>query len=55
MSVVRKILRTKIQLLEKLNKKDSCFYQIVFLTVARKNQLSLKIKNLIIFQMISLK
>ena len=29
MSVVRKILRTKIQVSEKLNKIDQCFYQIV--------------------------
>ena len=58
MSVVRKILRTKIQVSKKLNKID-CFNQIV-LFVARKNWLSLKIKNsikqystiLIIFEII---
>ena len=38
-SVVKNILRTKIQMLEKLNKIDLCSYQIV-LFVARKNQLS---------------
>ena len=36
MSVVRKILRTKIQVSNKLKKTDQCFYQI---------QGSLKIKN----------
>ena len=35
-SVVKNILQTKIQMLEKLNKIESCFYQIV-LFVARKN------------------
>ena len=34
-SVVRKLLQTKIQVLEKLNKIDWCFYQIA-LVVARK-------------------
>ena len=38
-SVVKNILRTKIQMLEKLNKIDLCSYQIV-LFVTRKNQLS---------------
>ena len=38
-SVVKNILRTKIQMLEKLNKIDLCSYQIV-LFVARKNRLS---------------
>ena len=62
MSVVRKILRTKIQVSEKLNKIDQCFYQIV-LFMGRKNQGSLKIENsikyystvLIIFETIILK
>ena len=39
---------------EKINKTDWCFYQIV-LFVARKNGLLLIIKDLIMFQMISLK
>ena len=38
-SVVKNILRTKIQMLEKLNKIDLCSYKIV-LFVAIKNQLS---------------
>ena len=38
-SVVKNIPRTKIQMLEKLNKIDLCSFQIV-LFVARKNQLS---------------
>ena len=53
----KKILQLKIQVPEKLKKINWCFYQIV-LFVARKNRLSLKIKNstiLIIFKMISLK
>ena len=62
MSVVRKILRTKIHVSGKLNKIDQCFYQIV-LFMGRKNQGSLKIENsikyystvLIIFETISLK
>ena len=37
-SVVKNILLTKIQALERLNKIDECFYQIG-LFVARKNQL----------------
>ena len=40
----KKILQIEIQVLEKLNKIDQCFYQIV-LFVVRKNQLLLKIKN----------
>ena len=48
------ILLTQIQVSGKLNKIDSGFYQIVLL-VARKNQLLLKIKKLIVFQMINLK
>ena len=54
MSVVRKILLTKIQVPKKLNKTYQCFYQIV-LSVARKSQISLKTKILIVFQIISLK
>ena len=44
MSIVKKILRTKVQVLEKLNKIGKCFSQTV-LFVVRKNQLLLKIKN----------
>ena len=40
----KKILQTKIQMSEKLNKIDRCFYQVV-LFVVRKNQGSLKMKN----------
>ena len=40
----KKILRTKILVLKKLNKTDQCFYQIV-LFVVRKNQGSSKIKK----------
>ena len=53
----KKLLRTKTQILEKLNTIDQCFYPIL-LFLARKNQPLLKIKNstaLIIFEMISLK
>ena len=53
----KKILRTKIQVSEKLNKIDQCFYQVAPF-VASKNQLLLKIKNstiLIILEMVSLK
>ena len=53
-SVVINILLTQIQVSGKLNKIDSGFYQTV-LFVARKNQLLLKIKKLIVFQMINLK
>ena len=49
--VVKNILLTKIQVSEKLNKRDYLFYQVV-LFVATENQPSLKIKK---FQMISLK
>ena len=41
-SVVKNILLTKIQVLEKLSKIDYCFYQIVSF-LARKNQLSFEI------------
>ena len=44
LSVVRKILQTRTQVLEKLNKIDECFYQLV-LVVARKNLVLLKILN----------
>ena len=36
-SVVKNILQAKIQALQKVNKTDSCFHQIV-LFVARKNK-----------------
>ena len=57
MSVVRKILKAKIPVLEKIKQNGLMLYQIA-LFVARKNQLSLKIKNyaiLIKFQMIILR
>ena len=61
-SVIRKILWTKIQALENLNKIVQCFYQIVLL-VATKKWLALDIRSsikqyltiLIIVEMISLK
>ena len=49
----KKILGMKIQVLEKLNKLDSCFYQTV-LSVARKNQILFEIKSSTIL-MINLK
>ena len=57
MSVVRKILQAKIPVLEKIKQNGLMLYQIA-LFVARKNQLSLKMKNyaiLIKFQMIILR
>ena len=57
MSVVKRIMRTKILVSEKLNKIGYSFYQ-TDLFMARKNRLSFKIENstiLIIFEMISLK
>ena len=47
------MLRTKIQMLEKLSKTDECFSQLL-LFVARKNQLLIKINNSTIL-MINLK
>ena len=47
-------LLPKIQVSVKLSKIDQCIYQTV-LFVARKFQLLLKIKKLIVFQMINLK
>ena len=45
MSVIRKILRTKILVSEELNGIDECSYKIMLFLV-RKNQGSLKIKKL---------
>ena len=56
-SVVRKILQAKIPVLERIKQNGLMLYQTA-LFVARKNQLSLKIKNyaiLIKFQMIILR
>ena len=43
-SVIRKILRAKIQVSEEQNKTDLCFFQIVMFVV-RKSKYSLKIKK----------
>ena len=40
MSVVRKILQTKIQVLEKLNNKDLWIYQIVLFETRKKSTFS---------------
>ena len=42
-SIVKKILQTKILVLEELDKIDQCMYQMV-LFVVRKSEVSLKIK-----------
>ena len=50
-SVVRKILQTKILVAEELNKIDQCFYQIVVF-FQKENQGSLKIKKQVTWQIL---
>ena len=45
-SVIKKTLQTKIQVPEKLNKIDYCFYQIVWFVVKKINVHKKSIKQL---------